>query len=82
MVLVMRSVEDRKRTARESSRAAETRRTYASLWRGWSDYAILNNLPVLPATEEHVGRYFEHSAKRGDRIKTVQLRRCAISGPP
>lgn len=60
----------------EASKAAATRRAYASDWRDFAGWATSHDLASLPADPEHVAVYLSSLATAGKKLSTIR-RRCA-----
>ena len=61
------------------AKAENTRRAYASAWRGFQDWGEAGGHPSLPATPHAVALYLGHLAATGRSIASVQQARSAIS---
>ena len=61
------------------AKAKNTRRAYASAWRGFQDWADSGGHPSLPATPQAVTLYLGHLAATGRSLASVQQARSAIS---
>ena len=61
------------------AKADNTRRAYASAWRGFQAWAEAGAHPVLPATPQAVALYLGHLAATGQSFASVQQARSAIS---
>ena len=61
------------------AKAPNTRRAYASAWRGFQDWAESGGHPALPATPRAVALYLGHLAATGRSLASVQQARSAIS---
>lgn len=60
----------------EASKAAATRRAYASDWRDFIGWTAGHHLDSLPANPEHVAVYLSTLATAGKKLSTIR-RRCA-----
>ena len=61
------------------AKAANTRRSYASAWRLFQEWAEAGGHAAMPATPQAVALYLGHLAASGRSIATVQQARSAIS---
>ena len=61
------------------AKAENTRRSYASAWRRFQEWAEAGGHAVLPATPQAVALYLGHMAATGRSIASVQQARSAIS---
>jgi integrase len=62
-----------------ASRSPNTRRTYASVWKGFERWALANGLSPLPASADTVAVYVAHLVSKGRKTGTVQSVLVAIS---
>ena len=74
------TADDRRRveTALEASRADNTRRQYASGWKGWARWAALGGHQVLPAAPDAVAAYLAELVDDGKAASTISAARAAI----
>jgi integrase len=63
----------------EATRAAATRRAYATSWRAFDAWCGLHRLPSLPAAPETVALYLVRLADQGRKVATIERALVAIS---
>ena len=64
--------------ALDQSKAANTRRTYATQWRAWAAWATLRGVDPMPGSPAAVAAYLTERAAEGLRASSIRTARAAI----